>query len=154
MRRAFDHHGRQFDVVLSADNSVPHLLSDDDILCAFEQFYRCCRPGGGCLVSVRDYENEDLGNRRMIPYGVRVEDGIRYLIIQVWEFDGPIYEISMYFVQDDGSAQPTTHVMRTKYYAIGARRLMGLMSKAGFRDIQKLDDAYFQPVIVGTRVRS
>ncbi len=28
MRRAFDHHQRQFDVVISCDNSVPHLLSN------------------------------------------------------------------------------------------------------------------------------
>jgi SAM-dependent methyltransferase len=151
MRQAFGHHGRQFDVVLSADNSVPHLLSDDEILRAFEQLFQCCRPGGGCLVSVRDYEKEDLTNGRVIPYGLRVEDGVRYLIFQVWEFDGQIYEISMYFVQDDGDSEPRTHVMRTQYYAIGAGKLMDLMSKAGFEDVQKLDDAYFQPVIVGTR---
>jgi hypothetical protein len=35
MRQAFEHHDRQFDIVLSADNSVPHLLSDTDMLVAF-----------------------------------------------------------------------------------------------------------------------
>ena len=51
MRRAFDHHQRQFDVVISCDNSVPHLLSDEDILAAMHQFYLCTRPGGGCIIN-------------------------------------------------------------------------------------------------------
>ena len=45
MRKAHDHHARDFGVVLSADNSVPHLLTDKDILTAFRQFFLCTRPG-------------------------------------------------------------------------------------------------------------
>ena len=151
MRQAYDHHRRQFDIVLSADNAVPHLLSDDQILGAFKQFFKCCKPGGGCIVTVRDYENENLTSGRVIPYGLKVKDGICYLVFQVWEFDGPIYELSMYFVQDEGAAECKTRVMRTKYYAIGARELMDLMEQAGFEQVRKIDDVYFQPVIIGTR---
>ncbi len=32
MRDAYVHHHRQFDVVISADNSITHLLNDDDLL--------------------------------------------------------------------------------------------------------------------------
>jgi SAM-dependent methyltransferase len=151
MRHAFDHHRRQFDVVLSADNSVPHLLSDDDILGAFDQFFECSKPGGGCIVTVRDYDNEDMTSGRVIPYGLRTEDGISVMMFQVWEVAGPTYEISMYIVQDDRQSEPVTHVMRTQYYAIGVRKLMELMTCAGFEDVQRLDDVYFQPVIIGTR---
>jgi SAM-dependent methyltransferase len=154
MRQAYAHHGRQFDLVLSADNALPHLLSDDEILRALGQFFRCCKPGGGCIITVRDYEQEDLTGRQVIPYGLRVEGGVRYLVFQTREFDGPIYHVAMYFVRDDGAAQCTTHVMRTQYYAIGARKLMALMQQAGFQGVQKLDDVYFQPAIVGTRVRA
>lgn len=63
MRRAFDHHQRRFDVVISCDNSVPHLLSNGDILSAMQQFYKCTRPGGGCIITVRDYEKEDLSRQ-------------------------------------------------------------------------------------------
>jgi SAM-dependent methyltransferase len=152
MRQAYEHHGGQFDLVLSADNALPHLLNDDEILRALGQFSRCCKPGGGCIVTVRDYEQEDLTGRQVIPYGLRIEDGVRYLIFQTREFEGPIYDVAMYFVQDDGATECTTHVMRTQYYAIGARKLMALMQEAGFRQVQKLDDVYFQPAIVGTKV--
>src|SRR5262249_29595416 len=41
-------HGK-FDVVIACDNAVPHLLSDGELLRAFEQMFACTRPGGGCL---------------------------------------------------------------------------------------------------------
>jgi 2-polyprenyl-3-methyl-5-hydroxy-6-metoxy-1,4-benzoquinol methylase len=83
MRVAHDHHGRVFDVVISCDNAIPHLLSDDEILMAFRQMYECLRPGGGCLVTVRDYDREERGTGLVKPYGVRDRDGKRYVIFQV-----------------------------------------------------------------------
>lgn len=77
MRDSFTHHARRFDIVLSCDNSLPHLLTDDDILLAFRQFLQCLRPGGGCFVSVRDYEKEDLSKQQVKPYGIREENGVR-----------------------------------------------------------------------------
>lgn len=46
MRRAHEHHASGFDAVLCADNSLPHLLSDTDILGALRQFRACLSPGG------------------------------------------------------------------------------------------------------------
>lgn len=151
MRQAYSVNRRQFDLVISVDNSVPHLLTDDDILNAFHQFYQCCSPGGGCLITVRDYNVEDRESGKMIPYGTRKHEDKMYYIFQVRDYEGDIYKVSMYFVEDDGGLKPITHVMRTRYYAIGIDQLCGLMEQAGFVDVKRLDDAFFQPVIVGTR---
>src|SRR5207253_10768040 len=102
MRQAYTHHRRQFDLVLAGDNAVPHLLTDADLLTAFEQFFACTRPGGGCLLTVRDYDQEDRSGVQMKPYGVRVAQGRRYVVFQVWEFHGAIYDLAMYFVEDRG----------------------------------------------------
>src|SRR5262249_5778575 len=53
MRVAYEHHGQEFDVVIACDNSIPHLLSDEEIVMALRQMFACIRPGGGCLVTVR-----------------------------------------------------------------------------------------------------
>jgi SAM-dependent methyltransferase len=151
MRRVYDHHRQQFDLVIACDNAVPHLLTDQDILAAFRQFYRCARPGGGCLISVRDYDNEERTGVQVKPYGLRVEGQTRYLLFQVWEFQGAIYDLAMYFVEDRGGSDCVTHVMRTKYYAVGTDKLIQLMTRAGFRQVQRLDDRFFQPVIVGKK---
>jgi SAM-dependent methyltransferase len=150
MRQVYSHHQEQFEVVISCDNAVPHLLTDDDILQAFQQFFKCTQAGGGVIVTVRDYEKE--GRRTQIkPEGVRVEDGNRYILLQVWEFEGEIYEMSMYVVKDGGNAECTTQVMRAKYYAVGTTRLLALLKEAGFEDVKRVDGAYYQPVLVGTR---
>jgi SAM-dependent methyltransferase len=151
MRRVYDHHRQQFDLVIACDNAVPHLLTDEDILAVFQQFYRCTHPGGGCLISVRDYDKEERGGVQVKPYGLRVEGQTRYLLFQVWEFQGSIYDLAIYFVEDRGGSDCVTHVMRTKYYAVGPDKLIQLMTRAGFRQVQRLDDRFFQPVIVGKK---
>jgi SAM-dependent methyltransferase len=152
MRSAHDHHGRQFDVVISCDNSIPHLLTDADILTALRQMCACTRPGGGCLITVRDYDREERGTGIVKPYGVREAGGVRYVIFQVWDFDGEVYDLAMYFVADDRSPGPLpTQVMRSRYYAIGTGRLQDLMRQAGFSSVERIDGCYYQPVLVGSR---
>ena len=137
-------------MVISCDNAVPHLLTDDDILQAFQQFYKCVRPGGGVLITVRDYEKEER-QTQIKSEKTRVENGKRYILFQVWEFEGEIYEMSMYVVEDDRNATCQTQVMRAKYYAVGTTRLLALLQGAGFEDVKRVDGAYYQPVLVGTR---
>ena len=151
MRAAFTQHAAQFDLVMACDNAMPHLLTDDDILMAFQQFYACARPGAGCLITVRDYEAEEVTGRQMKLYGSREENGTTYLIFQRWECHGALYDLSMYVVEDTGGPDCRTHVMRSRYYAIGATRLMELMAEAGFENVVRFDNRFFQPVLVGTR---
>jgi hypothetical protein len=104
-------------------------------------------------VTVRDYEHEERGTGLLKPYGVRDRDAKRYVIFQVWDFGGDIYDLALYFVVDDGGWQPETHVMRSKYYAIGTDRLMEMMRRAGFASVERLDGRFYQAVLVGTRER-
>ncbi len=149
MRAAFIHHQKQFDLVIACDNSVPHLLTDADLLQTFRQFYACTRTGGGCLISVRDYDAEERTGVQIKPYGIRIEGQTRYLVFQVWEFHGMIYDVALYLVEDQGDAVCTTHVMRTQYYAVSINTLLSLMMQAGFHDVRRIDDRFFQSVIIG-----
>ncbi len=152
MRHAFTHHGPGFDVVVSCDNSLPHLLTDDELLVALRQMANCISAGGGCLITIRDYEKEERGKNLVKPYGVRVANGNRYLLFQVWDFDGDHYDFTFYFVEDNLSTHEVrTFAMRSRYYAIPTSRLCELMRQAGFKDVRRLDGVFFQPVLVGTR---
>ncbi|HET7867685.1 MAG TPA: class I SAM-dependent methyltransferase [Burkholderiaceae bacterium] len=154
VRQAQDHHGAGFDVVISADNSLPHLLTDQDLLLALEQMRACLAPGGGCVITLRDYAREERGRHLVKPYGVRLENGRRYLLFQVWDFDadGERYDLGFYFVEEDlHTRQVHTHVMRSRYYALSTDRLCELMRVAGFRQVRRIDDAFYQPVLVGTQ---
>lgn len=152
MREARAVHGTGHDLVISCDNSVPHLLSDDDLLLAFQQFVSCLHPGGGCVISVRDYDQEARGTNLVKHYGARVEDGKRYVLFQVWDFDGDHYDLSFFVVEDElSTGQVKTHKMRSRYYAVSTARLCELMREAGFQNVKRLDGVFYQPVLVGTK---
>lgn len=153
MKEAFTRHGGNFDVVLSCDNSVPHLLSDEDILAAFQQMYLCIKPGGGCLITVRDYEAEARGTNIIKPYGQRMIDNKRYIGLQVWDFEGEQYHLTMFFIEEElDSRKVHTHVFRTHYYAVTTNNLLSLMEQAGFVNVKRLDNMFYQPVLIGTKV--
>lgn len=151
MRDAFERFGGDFDVVISAKNSVPHLLSPADILRAFEQFHQCVRPGGLCMISVRDYAAMETAGTRIHPLAVHREGDMRCVVLQLWEFHGEIYDLTMYFVEDRNGAECRTRAMRTQYYAVSIDRLMKLLRQAGFEQVRRIDGRFFQPVIVGRR---
>jgi SAM-dependent methyltransferase len=151
VRRAHAHHGSKFDVVVSCDNSLPQLLTDEDLLLAFRQIGACLRAGGGCLITVRDYEREERGRNLVKPYGVRIENGRRYLLFQVWDFEGEHYDLTFFVVVEDlSTGEVQTHALRSRYYAVSTRKLCDLMREAGFRNVRRLDGVFYQPVLVGT----
>jgi hypothetical protein len=84
-------------------------------------------------------------------YGVRYRDGLRYVVLQVWDFEDDVYDLAMYLVVDDDGDRPATLVMRSKYYAINPGRLLELMSEAGFASVERLDGCFYQPVLLGNR---
>lgn len=141
-------HGES-DLVMACDNAIPHLLSDDEILGALRECYRCVRVGGGCLLSVRDYGVPGTGSE-MQPYGVaRTPEG-RFILFQVWDWDGPCYDMSFYVLEEKPDAAPVARVFRSRYYAVPPQRLLELMNVAGFENVRRVD-GFYQPVLVGTR---
>jgi len=152
MRRVAEvYAGHRFDVVLACDNSIPHLLSDGDILQALQQFHALLRPGGGCLLSLRDYAEMEAVGPQIVPHGVRDENGRRTVIYQVWDFEGSFCDVALHLTEDSGGAEGRTRIFRWRVYRVPIARLLQLLAQAGFTRVHRIDGKYFQPVIVGTR---
>ncbi len=92
MRDVYSHYGGGFDAAISAGNAVPHLLSDAEILEALREMRRCLRPGGGTVVTMRQYDHEERGKGLIHPFRVFDEGDRRFVIFQVWDFEGDIYD--------------------------------------------------------------
>lgn len=60
------------------------------------------------------------------------------------------YDFALYIVHDHGRAC-VTDVYRGTYYAVAIATVAHLMKDAGFEDVRRLDDALFQPVVIGRR---
>lgn len=140
--------------VLACDNCLPHLLSDAEILQSFRSAWRCLRPGGLLLISVRDYAAIPRVSPDVRPYGARRDaEGRRFLAVQVWEWDGDCYDLRLYRTVEHPDGRCDTEVLRSRYRAITLDRLTQLMAAAGFEAIERRDDVLFQPVLLGRKPR-
>jgi len=139
------------DVVIVCDNSLPHLETTGDIETALGECFRCARPGGGCLVSMRDYgPPPPSGTVEVRPYGERAWTGRRYYLRQVWSWRGPRYDYSLEFTPVDGVDDYAT-ILKSSYLAVPLAQVAELMSAVGFQGVRRVDDRFYQPVLVGTR---
>lgn len=140
------------DVVVIGDNALPHLDTEADIAAALRECFRCTRPGGGCLISLRDYgPPPPAGTVETRPYGERAWNGRRYDVRQVWTWRGSRYDVSFEITPLDG-AEPAT-VLKTSYLAIAVAQIVTLVRQAGFVDVERIDGRFFQPIVAGTRPR-
>ena len=112
----------------------------------------CLSPGGGCVISVRDYECEERGRGLVKPYGIRDTSDFRYLLFQVWDFEGECYDLTFYIIEENNSTREVrTRALRSRYYAVSTARLLDLMSEAGFEKVKRIDGVYYQPILIGTK---
>jgi SAM-dependent methyltransferase len=137
--------------VVACDNSIPHLLSDGELLQAFRSCYRCLRPGGIAIFSVRDYAAIERINPDVRPYGLRYEAGSRFLAVQVWEWDNDQYDLRVYLTSESPDGICETRVLRSRYYAVSIEHLLSLLVEAGFVCTERRDDVIFQPVLLARR---
>lgn len=148
--RALPVQAASVDVVIVCDNALPHLETPGDIKAALRECFRCARPGGGCLVSMRDYgPPPPSGTVEVRPYGERVWAGRRYHLRQVWSWRGPRYDVSFEITPADKAADAT--IVKSSYLAIPVAQVAELMNVVGFQGVRRVDGRFFQPVLVGTR---
>jgi len=151
--RALPVRATSVDVVLLCDNALPHLETQGDIRTALAECFRCARPGGGCLISMRDYgPPPPSGTVDVLPYGERVWAGRRYRVRQVWSWQGPRYDLSFEILPAEGAGESAT-ILKSSYLAIPVEQVAELMRAVGFEGVRRADDRFFQPVLVGTRSR-
>jgi SAM-dependent methyltransferase len=153
MRRLATAYPQPFDVVMACDNAVPHLLSEAEILQAFEQFYRCTLPNGGCIISVRDYARlEERSGKKLYPRAVHPTPDGRVVVFDLWEFDGDYYDFTTYIVEDKNETTAAAHVIRGgRYYCVTLAALESLLRQAGFHRVVTLADRFYQPLVIGLK---
>jgi SAM-dependent methyltransferase len=132
-----------FDVVLAADNAVPHLLAADDVLAALREMRRVLRPGGRLILSTRDYDT--IRRERPLSTPPSVGPG-RVVSFQLWHWDGDQYELEMFQLHEADSWRAV--VSKARYWAITRHELTELAARAGFGYVEWLLHAYYQPLMV------
>jgi SAM-dependent methyltransferase len=140
------------DAVIVCDNSLPHLLSKDQIRIALAEFIRCLRCGGGCVISLRDYGTPPAdGTVEIKEYGERRWGNRLGRLQQVWRWRGSLYDLTFELIASDGSGDVLVSTPHTTYFAVPPAVVAELMAEVGFKGVRRVDGGFFQPALVGTR---
>ncbi len=148
---------QRFDVVLSCDNALPHLLEDADLAAAAQSLHAVLRPGGLLIATIRDYDDTEPRPGEAVPQPVRVlgEGPSRRLVFQVWTWaaDGRSYEVEQFILRPQGEGWLTTSA-RTRYRALKREELSRVLTTAGFQDVRwhmPETSGFYQPLITARR---
>ena len=140
-----------FDVVLSCDNSLPHLLTDDDLTLAARNMREKLNPGGLLLISTRNYDDIILQRPTTDPLRVYGDsDGNRRISFQIWDWEAnsTIYTVNHFIIS--GQTEWHTQYRQTQYRALRRSELTTILTDAGFQDIQwhmPERTSYFQQIV-------
>jgi len=143
-----------FDVVLAADNALPHLLSEQDLAQAIRQIAGKLRDGGIFLAGIRDYDRI-LEERPALPPPAFFQDGAcRRIYHQVWDWTGDRqYIMHLYITQETGAGWNCRHFVWL-YRAVLREEITALLQEAGFAEVQwrmPAETGFYQPVVLGRR---
>lgn len=147
---------RRFDVVVCADNSLPHLLTEQDVRTALTEMHRVLRPGGRLLVSTRPYEDLLRERPASTPPQVRPPTpggAERTVTFQLWHWheDGEHYDLEHFQLLPGTGEDWRVRVRRATYWALGQERLARLAAEAGFVGgawRAPEESGFFQPLFV------
>lgn len=148
VRRLGEVFSERFDAVISCDNSLPHLLTDDDLAAALAAIRARLVPGGRFVASIRDYDALVRDRVSGVMPGF-VADG--RIVGQAWQWDAEMRTVRIHvFIlrQEDGEWRSPVRV--TTYRALRRAELTAALTVAGFGDVSWIEpspDGYYQPVV-------
>ncbi|WP_436499867.1 class I SAM-dependent methyltransferase [Actinokineospora sp. HUAS TT18] len=146
--------GEKFDVVVCADNSIPHLLTATDQLAAFREMYRVLRPGGLLLVTTRDYDEVRANRPLSTAPQVAPTPAGESITFQLWTWhdDQERYDLRHFqLIPGDGWRVEERH---TTYWALTRGQLTAFAKEAGFVAVDwqfPSQTGYYQPIQVSRK---
>lgn len=155
MRNLSIHPAAAFDAVLAGDNSLPHLLSDDDLIQACESIRSRLKPGGILLATLRDYDSL-LESRPTVQGPVFYADqdqDQRRIVHQVWDWDGNEYDVHLYLSWKSGSLWISKHYA-SRYRALRRPEISAVLFSTGFSQIEWLmpeTTSFYQPIVLARK---
>jgi SAM-dependent methyltransferase len=140
-----------FDVVLAADNALPHLLNEEDLAQAVRQIARKLHPGGLFVATIRDYD-EIVRSRPAVPPPAFFRDGeYRRIYHQVWDWSSDReYTVHLYLTRQTSTGWDCRHFVSV-YRAVLREEITAMAQRAGFIEVRWLTPAesgFFQPLLL------
>jgi glycine/sarcosine N-methyltransferase len=141
---------RDFDVVATLDNALPHLTSDQ-LVCATKAVGSKLKSNGLFLASIRDYDALILQRPTMQQPAFYGTDGKRRIVHQVWDWINEARYTLHLFITTQSDEAWTTHHFVSEYRALQRSELSKVLQSAGFQDVRWLmpaESGFYQPLVL------
>ena len=143
--------GGPFDAVVIADNSLAHLLCEDDVRRAAASAARKLDRGGILLATMRDYDT--LARERPASHGAAFygDGGERRIVHQVWDWTGGRHYTMHLYITRETAAGWDAHHFSSAFHAVPRAMVSGALEEAGFTDVRWMEpgeSGYYQPVVL------
>lgn len=140
----------KFDAIISIDSALPHLMTKENFILAFNSIYNRLYDGGVFLSSYRNYE-ELLKIKPNMAYPVRfrMEDDIKYTILRKWEWEKNII-FSKQYVIEEALTNTKLYVNDYKQWAITKKELLDITKETSFSEAYWLvpeESGFSQPLL-------
>jgi len=145
-----------FDVVISCDNAIAHLLTDDDLSQAFRAMRSKLRPGGLLLITVRDYDNA-LADRPATGTPQINPGPPRKIVVRLHDWDGPnspLHTVHFLVLTEDRAGWTVSH-HSSRFRAVGRMTITLAAEAVGFTQVTWYageDVQYHQPVMTAVNI--
>lgn len=145
----------EFDFVVTADNSLPHLLTESDLSLAAKNIFHTTNSGGSAVISMRDYDQiRATGIQGMPPRRITDEHGTRvYLQTWQWNQSKTIYDLEL-FILKQASTGWIAESYITSYRAWLRSEIEKAFLSAGFVSLKwwtPEESGFYQPILTALK---
>ena len=128
--------GTGFDALLCLGNSLPHLLTPEDLAAALADFAACLRPRGLLLIQNRNFDAVLLRGERWLEPQAHREGEAEWLFLRFYDFeaDGTI-TFNLVTLRREGAGEWRQQVRSTRLWPQRRYDLVAALTAAGFGEI-------------------
>jgi glycine/sarcosine N-methyltransferase len=128
--------GFPFDALLCLGNSLPHLLTPEDLKAALHDFAACLKPGGLLLVQNRNFDAVMTGRQRWMEPQVHREGTREWIFLRFYDFEpSELIGFNILTLQREGDSpwMQTTYTSRLR--PLLQTELSAVLAGVGFGEI-------------------
>jgi SAM-dependent methyltransferase len=146
-----------FDAVICCDNSVAHLLTEEDLLATLGGMRERLKPEGVLLLTLRDYDAIRAARPSFAGQRLHLGPQGKRIVFQVWEWsaDGRTYLGNHFILRERAGGWGVEH--RTTWFRAFLREeIEAALRAAGLLDLRwhmPEETGYHQPVVTALRPR-
>ena len=139
-----------FDLIISCDNALPHILEDTDLEKALQHVRIRLHEAGLFLGSIRDYDQLLLNRPKSTPIRKLAYEGKQVVTFQLWDWEQDQYQLQHFMLREQAEGFHTV-VRQARYRAYRREEISTMLKRVGFQEITWLmpdESGYYQPVFM------